>query len=525
MPRCSHSAGGTFAASGPRPTAKLPGGAMPADSSLSPRGCGRGRVCGQGRGCGFRQTDRGCDFRKARGGVYQYYIANKDLGITGRLANGFTRLLASIRGRIRKHTGRKLKTKTAIFRMDLLRDKYRMLPAALRSEFEDAAAEDLKQKRQLREEHLARPPAPEAAVADCKVRDAACEAAVAAAGISAAGLQSTSALSKHIRLFSDILGKGSYGTCHVAEDPFTCERFCFKFPKKRAGDHAALFNEHAFMSRLRHPNVLQVHALLLEGETGDPRALVLPLLAGDLWELVVQGPAVAGDRPPQDALNAIQKRSLALQVLAGLGHVHGHGVVHLDLKPDNVLVQPAVAGYTCCLADFGLAQAMTDFKGIAADPTTTADCINTAEHRPFDLFQLAGRSAVAVHPRHDMWAFGCLVFDVIQRSPRLRDCPSGRPLRLMSGVPRHAGPAGDRARWLMRDGRLHRVDDQAARLIRKLQPSAPVVRGGPGQRPQRARCLGATEAADEIRQWGRDGRGCGAGTGDGRGCGDRAMIL
>lgn len=478
------------------------------------RGCGSSRGCGRVRGCGFH---------KKKGRVYQYYVANKALGITERPPNGFTRFLTSLRGSTRKYAKRRLTSKTAIFRMDLLRDKYRMLPSIERSDFERAAADDFKRVQTLRAERLARPASPTAAVADCKAAVADCEAAVAAAGTSLVGLTSTAPLGNRIRLLDDLLGKGSYGNCYAAEDVFTGERFCCKFPKDRAGDKAALSNEYAFMSRLRHPNVLQVYALLLDGDSAQPGALVLPLLAGNLWKLVVQSTAVAGDL--EAAIGASEKRSFALQVLAGLGHVHGHGVVHLDLKPDNVLVQPAVAGYTCCIADFGLAQATKDFKGIAADPTTRADSINALEYRPFDLFQLSGRSEVAVHPRHDMWAFGCLVFDVMQSSPRLWDRHSDTPLRLMSGVSSRPGPIGDKSRWLLRDGRMRGIDKEVAGLIRKLQPDDSGVRGGLSQKPQRARYLGASAAADEIRQWGCVGRGCGSGVGGGRGCGEYVMLL
>ncbi len=485
-----------FAASVPRPS-----GAMPTGASLPSRGCGPLRGCGR---------------QKTRGKLYQYYVANRALGITGRPATGFGRFLGSLRGGIRKYTKRRLRVKTSIFRMDLLKDKYRTLPSARRADFEEAAAEEVTRMRVLREERLARPVPPKTAVADRKAAVADCKPAVAdaAAEISLAGLTSTTPLGKHFRLSGGLLGKGSYSTCHAAVETFTGECFCIKFARKAAGDQAALFNEHAFMSRLWHPNVLRVHAMLLHRETSEPRALVLPLLAGNLWELLVKG---AADLP------LVQKRSLAIQVLAGLEHVHGHGVVHLDLKPDNVLVQPAVAGYTsavagytCCIADFGLAQATKNFKGMAADATTTADAINALEYRPFDLLQLAGRTAVAVHPRHDMWAFGCLLFDVMQSSQRLRD-GSGVPLRLMSGVSRLSGPIGEKSRWLLRDSRLGRISEAAAALVRKLQPSGSGERLQLGQKPRRARCLSAGEAGDVIQQWCRVAGDVGSG---GRGCGD-----
>ena len=61
-----------------------------------------------------------------------------------------------------------------------------------------------------------------------------------------------------------------------------------------------------------------------------------------------------------------------------------------------------------------------------------ADVVHSELYRPWDLFHAAG-GVVARRPRLDVWAFGCLVFDVCYEHPRAGGDAAGRP-RLYSGI-------------------------------------------------------------------------------------------
>ena len=98
----------------------------------------------------------------------------------------------------------------------------------------------------------------------------------------------------------------------------------------------------------------------------------------------------------------------------------------MDLKPENIVARRYPPG--CSLfqvADFG--QCMH-----AASGKIASDMVNSELYRPLYLFHSAG-AEVRARFSFDLWAFGCVVFDVLQAHPRLRSS-QGRFLRLFSGV-------------------------------------------------------------------------------------------
>src|SRR6202007_2834462 len=92
---------------------------------------------------------------------------------------------------------------------------------------------------------------------------------------------------------------------------------------------------------LRHPNVVTLHDMIVEGER---LALVMDLLTeGDLDKLLRDH---GGTLPPELAAD------LVAQVCDGLAAAHALGIVHRDLKPGNVLLDAGRAR----IADFGIAR-------------------------------------------------------------------------------------------------------------------------------------------------------------------------
>ena len=120
-----------------------------------------------------------------------------------------------------------------------------------------------------------------------------------------------------------------------------------------------------------------------------------------------------------------------VQVARGLCHVHTAGLVHLDMKPDNVLTDIMSGHHVARVADFGSSvpgpTAATRHERLVA-----GDTVNSAGYRPLHLLY-AGATRVSVQYGFDIWAFGCIVFDVLQTHPRWRS-PDGRALRLFSGI-------------------------------------------------------------------------------------------
>ncbi|HKA89261.1 MAG TPA: serine/threonine-protein kinase [Haliangiales bacterium] len=144
-------------------------------------------------------------------------------------------------------------------------------------------------------------------------------------------------------------------------------------------------------SRLSHPSCAAVTDFGIDD--GAP-FLVMDLVTGEtLRSLVERGPL-----SPARALH------IARQILAGLSHAHGHGIVHRDIKPQNVILTEATGlGDQVRILDFGLAK-LIDETGAA----TTGFAVGTPGY-------MAPEQAVGdkVDARTDVYAVGVLLFELL----------------------------------------------------------------------------------------------------------------
>ena len=279
---------------------------------------------------------------------------------------------------------------------------------------------------------------------------------------------------------SAVLGTGAFGQCLRVVDSCTGEDFCLKTPAAASRDAAAercLRKEYQVMRRLNHPNVLRALALISSCED-TVLGLLLPLADGNLWTWLCQRSAadLNVDGARGTASGSAQAQLLA-QVSRGLCYLHVCRVLHLDLKPENVLLtrRRSAATHTLRIADFGSSRAGQDTHGKGGE-RVQADIVNTEVYRPLHLFHCAG-SLVRAHAAFDRWAFGCIVFDVAQGPERFRS-RTGKPLRLFSGLPMREDMAMLRR---ARNQRLQRyVAERAVPLVLQCQPDKPDSAGSHG---------------------------------------------
>ncbi|MCC6824767.1 MAG: serine/threonine protein kinase, partial [Acidobacteria bacterium] len=157
------------------------------------------------------------------------------------------------------------------------------------------------------------------------------------------------------------LGKGSYAEIYVASDALASPQS----PHKQVVIKALnvflqddldrdlertlvenFQNEALALDRVRHPNII---SRLGHGTARD--------LAGTVFHYLVLEYLSGGDLQ-----NAVRKRALPIdavfryveQICAGLGHAHRNGVIHRDIKPQNLLLTGDLA--TVKIADFGVAR-------------------------------------------------------------------------------------------------------------------------------------------------------------------------
>ena len=155
--------------------------------------------------------------------------------------------------------------------------------------------------------------------------------------------------------------------------------------------------EARLLASLNHPNVACVHGL---EETDEIRALVMEL---------VDGPTLA-DRLAAGRIPLDEALGIAGQIAEALAAAHEHHVIHRDLKPANIKVRP---DGTVKVLDFGLAkfvESAVDSEGSEASVTETwvGTILGTAAYMPPE--QALGK---AVDKRADLWAFGCVLFEML----------------------------------------------------------------------------------------------------------------
>jgi serine/threonine-protein kinase len=137
------------------------------------------------------------------------------------------------------------------------------------------------------------------------------------------------------------LGRGAMGLVLRGYDPKLQREVAIKLLQSQLGGPSYLrFRREAeSLARLDHPHVIGVHAV---GEQGGRPYLVMPLVEGESLQSLLER---AGVPPVRWAAEVGQKLASAL------GHVHQQGLLHRDVKPENVLLS---SDGVPLLTDFGL---------------------------------------------------------------------------------------------------------------------------------------------------------------------------
>jgi serine/threonine protein kinase len=191
------------------------------------------------------------------------------------------------------------------------------------------------------------------------------------------------------------LGRGGMGDVYeVAEGSLAGPRYALKLLHEglcHRADIALRFQQEAMVAaRVDHPNVVRVFAL---GETAAARPyLVMELLRGRDLRAVL---AHAGPLPVARALD------LAAQALDGLAAAHAAGVVHRDVKLENLFLGD---DGTLKVLDFGIAK-ITHEEASFTLPGAVVGTLRTMAPEQF--------AEAAVDPRTDVYAAGLALYELV----------------------------------------------------------------------------------------------------------------
>jgi hypothetical protein len=206
------------------------------------------------------------------------------------------------------------------------------------------------------------------------------------------------------------LGRGGMGTVYLALDRKHGRQVAIKVlpPEVAAALGPERFlREIQIAARLSHPHILPLHD---SGQAAGMLYYVMPHVDGESLRARLDRER---QLPPDDAVQ------IARDVAAALTHAHAVGVVHRDVKPENILL----AADHALLADFGVARAMggtspQDGKGTSWRITDSGLPIGTAAYASPE--QAAGRRDV--DGRSDIYSLGCVLFEMLVGEP-----PTGGP--------------------------------------------------------------------------------------------------
>ena len=220
-----------------------------------------------------------------------------------------------------------------------------------------------------------------------------------------------------------VLGSGGMGTVYAAEQQEPRRSVALKVLSLGLASPAAVARfrwEAEVLARLRHPGIAQVYAAGVH-RCGD---VELPWFALELVAGAEDLTAHAAAR----SLSTGPRLELLLQVCDAVQHGHLQGVVHRDLKPQNVLVD---ADGRVKVIDFGIARSTT--VGAAdAPPTERGLLLGTLAYMSPE--QIAGDT---IDHRTDVWALAVLAFELLagRRPFDLTGLPPWRAAEVVQTTP------------------------------------------------------------------------------------------
>lgn len=257
----------------------------------------------------------------------------------------------------------------------------------------------------------------------------------------------------HYRIEAE-LGRGGMGVVYRARDERLRRDVALKILKDEISSHAErrarTLMEARAASALNHPGIMTIYEV---GEEGDQLFIVMELVSGQtLRAMLSNGPVEP---------KAIAR--LGTAVAEALQAAHTRGIVHGDIKPENIIVQ---AEGPLKLLDFGIArvaaedaQTLTQSVGSLSAPEATRVAGSLAYMAPE---QLCG---VANDARTDLYSLGVVLYEM---AAGLRPFPGPTASALISQV-LHDAPA-------RLDGSGSVVPGELARIVHKLLEKKPESR-------------------------------------------------
>ena len=262
----------------------------------------------------------------------------------------------------------------------------------------------------------------------------------------------------------ETLGRGGFGITYLAEQVSLHRQVCIKefFPKdyyKREGDTGALtlssdgfaesmnkfkakfVKEAQTIATLNHPNIIPIHDVFEENGTAY---YVMDYIEGESLSDIVKR---SGAMSEGDAMVYIK------QVASALAHIHEQQIMHLDIKPGNIMVRSKEN--QAILIDFGLSK---HYDSASGEATSTTPVGVSHGFAPIEQYKQGGVSRFS--PETDIYSLGATLYYLVTGNipPQAADIPEEGIL-----FPAHISPnireAIERSMHYLRKDRPHTIKE------------------------------------------------------------------
>ena len=227
----------------------------------------------------------------------------------------------------------------------------------------------------------------------------------------------------------ETLGRGGFGVTYLAEQVSLHRRVCIKefFPKdyyKRDGDTGALtlssdgfgemmgkfkakfVKEAQTIATLNHANIIPIHDVFEENNTCY---YVMEYIEGESLSSIVKG---SGALSEDVAVGYIK------QVASALEHIHEQQIMHLDVKPGNIMVR--TKDNRAILIDFGLSK---HYDATSGEATSTTPVGVSHGYAPMEQYKQGGVNRFS--PETDIYSLGATLYYLVTGNvpPQAADIP------------------------------------------------------------------------------------------------------